>query len=511
MDFVESHLLTLVTFLPVAGAVLVALLPRGEGGQHKGVAFVASLLTFLLSITLWTGFRPGTSRWAFEQKTEWAPALGFSYHVGLDGVSLLLFLLTTFLGPIVVLSSWKYIQERVKVYCIALLLLETAMLGTLAALDLVLFYVFWEAMLIPMYLLIGMWGSERRIYAAVKFFLFTFIGSVLMLLAIFWLWSNAGRKSFDYADLINAGLVDASTQKWLFLAFALAFAIKVPIWPLHTWLPDAHTEAPAAGSIILAGVMLKMGTFGFIRYAMPLFPQAALAWAPAIAVLGVIGIVYGSFMCMAQTDLKRLIAYSSVAHLGFVMLGLSALTPEAVSGAVLQMVNHGISTGALFLMIGFLYERTHTRDLAAYGGLASVTPAIAATFLVVTLSSIGLPGTNGFVGEFLVLIGTFTTRAIGGGVPLAVLGATGVILGAVYMLWMYQRVFFGPKRKAASHGVADLTVREWFTLAPLLIAIVAIGFAPQPLLTAMKEPVDAFVQRVSRAERLPLRRAEVGR
>ncbi len=511
MDFVESHLLTLVTFLPVAGAVLVALLPRGEGGQHKGVAFVASLLTFLLSIPLWTGFRPGTSRWAFEQKTEWAPALGFSYHVGLDGVSLLLFLLTTFLGPIVVLSSWKYIQERVKVYCIALLLLETAMLGTLAALDLVLFYVFWEAMLIPMYLLIGMWGSERRIYAAVKFFLFTFIGSVLMLLAIFWLWSNAGRKSFDYADLINAGLVDASTQKWLFLAFALAFAIKVPIWPLHTWLPDAHTEAPAAGSIILAGVMLKMGTFGFIRYAMPLFPQAALAWAPAIAVLGVIGIVYGSFMCMAQTDLKRLIAYSSVAHLGFVMLGLSALTPEAVSGAVLQMVNHGISTGALFLMIGFLYERTHTRDLAAYGGLASVTPAIAATFLVVTLSSIGLPGTNGFVGEFLVLIGTFTTRAIGGGVPLAVLGATGVILGAVYMLWMYQRVFFGPKRKAASHGVADLTVREWFTLAPLLIAIVAIGFAPQPLLTAMKEPVDAFVQRVSRAERLPLRRAEVGR
>jgi NADH-quinone oxidoreductase subunit M len=511
MAFIESHLLTLVTFLPVLGAVLIALLPRSEGGQHKGIAFLTSLLTFALSIPLWTGFRAAPGRYAFEQKTEWAPALGFSYHLGLDGVALLLFLLTTFLGPIVVLSSWKFIQERVNVYCIALLLLETAMLGTLASLDLVLFYVFWEAMLIPMYLLIGMWGSDRRIYAAVKFFLFTFIGSVLMLLAIFWLWSNSGKKSFDYVDLLNSGVVDGPTQRWLFLAFALAFAIKVPIWPLHTWLPDAHTEAPAAGSIILAGVMLKMGTFGFIRYAMPLFPQAALAFAPGIAVLGVIGIVYGSLMCMAQTDLKRLIAYSSVAHLGFVMLGLAALTPEAVSGAVLQMVNHGISTGALFLMVGYLYERTHTRDLAAYGGLATVAPAIAATFLVVTLSSIGLPGTNGFVGEFLVLIGTFTSRVIAGAVPLAVIGATGVILGAVYMLWVYQRVFFGPPRKAAGHGVADLTVREWFTIAPLLLAIVAIGFAPQPLLSAIKEPVESVVQRVSRADRAPpVRKAEVG-
>jgi len=509
MAFIESHLLTLVTFLPVLGAVLIALLPRGEGGQHKGIAFLFSLLTFVLSIALWTGFRAAPGRYAFEQRTEWAPALGFSYHVGLDGVALLLFLLTTFLGPIVVLSSWNFIQERVNVYCIALLLLETAILGTLASLDLVLFYVFWEAMLIPMYLLIGMWGSDRRIYAAVKFFLFTFIGSVLMLLAIFWLWSNSGRKSFDYADLLNAGVVDVSTQRWLFLAFALAFAIKVPIWPLHTWLPDAHTEAPAAGSIILAGVMLKMGTFGFIRYAMPLFPQAALAFAPAIAVLGVIGIVYGSLMCMAQTDLKRLIAYSSVAHLGFVMLGLSALTPEAVSGAVLQMVNHGISTGALFLMVGYLYERTHTRDLAAYGGLAAVAPAIAATFLVITLSSIGLPGTNGFVGEFLVLIGTFTSRVLAGAVPLAVIGATGVILGAVYMLWLYQRVFFGPPRKAAGHGLQDLTVREWFTVAPLLLAIVVLGLAPQPLLSAIKEPVDAVVQRVSRADRAPpVRKAE---
>jgi NADH-quinone oxidoreductase subunit M len=508
VNFVESHLLTIVTFLPVLGAALVLLLPRSEGGQHKGVTILFSLLTFLASIPLWTGFHAAAGKWAFEQKSEWAPALGFSYHVGLDGVSLLLFLLTTFLGPIVALSSWNYIQERVKVYCIALLLLETAMLGTLASLDLVLFYVFWEAMLIPMYLLIGMWGSERRIYAAVKFFLFTFVGSVLMLLAIFWLWSNSGRHSFDYTDLLNSGAIAPETQKWLFLAFALAFAIKVPIWPLHTWLPDAHTEAPAAGSIILAGVMLKMGTFGFIRYAMPLFPQAALSWAPTIAVLGVIGIVYGSLMCMAQTDLKRLIAYSSVAHLGFVMLGLSALTAEAASGAVLQMVNHGISTGALFLMIGYLYERTHTRDLAAYGGLATVAPAIAATFFVITLSSIGLPGTNGFVGEFLILSGTFISREMRGAVPLAVVAATGVILGAVYMLWLYQRVFWGPPRKAASHGVADLSLREWFTVAPLLLAIVFIGFYPQPLLNAVKEPVDAFVQRVSHPGAVPLRKAE---
>jgi NADH-quinone oxidoreductase subunit M len=513
VSWLESHLLTIVIFLPLAGAVLVALLPRSEAGQHRGVAFLFSLLTFLAAIPLWVSFRAGPAKYAFEQKSEWAPSMGFSYHVGLDGVALLLFMLTVFLGPIVTLSSWKYIQDRVKEYSIALLVLETAMLGTLASLDLVLFYVFWEAMLIPMYLLIGVWGSERRIYAAVKFFLFTFIGSVLMLLAIFWLWSHSGppgHRTFDYVVLLDQGALPADTQQWLFLAFALAFAIKVPMWPLHTWLPDAHTEAPAAGSIILAGVMLKMGTFGFIRYAMPLFPHAANQWAPIIGALGVVGIIYGSFMCMAQTDLKRLIAYSSVAHLGFVMLGLSALTAEAASGAVLQMVNHGISTGALFLMVGYLYERTHTREMAAYGGLAKVAPALAASFVVITLSSIGLPGTNGFVGEFLVLLGTYTAKDLGTwsigslelpkGITLSVLATSGVVLGAVYMLWMVQRVFFGPPRKAAQHGVADLSLREWCTVAPLLLAIVWIGFQPQPLLDAMKRPVDEFVQRVSKAD-----------
>jgi NADH-quinone oxidoreductase subunit M len=523
MEFLQSHLLTLVIFAPILGAAIVAFLPRDEGGQHKGVALIASLVTFVLSVPLATGFRAAARGFSFEQRTDWAPNLGFSYHVGLDGVSLLLVLLTTFLGPIVVLSSWKYIQDRVKLYCIALLLLETAMIGTLAALDLVLFYVFWEAMLIPMYLLIGMWGSERRIYAAVKFFLFTFAGSVLMLLAIFYLWSHsapAGQpRTFDYV-LLQAQVpsLGAETQKWLFLAFALAFAIKVPVWPLHTWLPDAHTEAPAAGSVVLAGVMLKMGTFGFVRYAMPLFPAAALQYAPAIAALGVVGIVYGSLMCMAQQDLKRLIAYSSVAHLGFVMLGLSALTPEAVNGAVLQMVNHGVSTGALFLIVGYFYERTHTRDLSQYGGVARVAPALSAVFLVVVLSSIGLPGTNGFIGEFLILIGTFVSTAPLGnwgtlprGQVLSVLAATGVILGAVYMLWMVQRVIFGPKRRAAEHGMTDLDLREWLTLLPLVAAILVIGLYPQPFLSASRVPAEELIQRVARSRAVRPQGAELQR
>ncbi|MBS2022804.1 MAG: NADH-quinone oxidoreductase subunit M [Deltaproteobacteria bacterium] len=513
MNFLDTHLLSIVVFLPLVGALVSAFLPRGEGGQHKGIAFVTTLATFLVSIGLWVGFKaPVAGKYAFDERVEWAPALGFSYHIGLDGVALLLVMLTTFLGPIVVLSAWKFAQTRVKEFCLALLVLQTAMLGTLASLDLVLFYVFWEAMLIPMYLLIGVWGSEKRIYAAVKFFLFTFIGSVLMLLAIFYVWSqsgNGGSRTFDYPTLLASASFTPEVQMWLFAAFALAFAIKVPMFPLHTWLPDAHTEAPAVGSVLLAGVMLKLGTFGFIRYAMPLFPHAAHEYAIVIATLGVIGIVYGSLMCMAQTDLKRLIAYSSVAHLGFVMLGLAALTPEAVSGAVMQMVNHGISTGALFLMIGYLYERTHTRKLADYGGLAAITPGIAAVFLVITLSSIGLPGTNGFVGEFLVLMGTYTAKLGQGSLfgldfdkaaVLSAFAATGVILGAVYMLWMYQRTMFGPVTREENKSLKDLSLREWITFAPLLAAIVVIGVQPQSMLSAIKQPVDEFVARVNRAD-----------
>ncbi len=512
MSWIDSHLLSIVVFLPLLGALVAALLPRSEGSQHKGIALFTTLTTFALSLMLWTGFKPG-SGWQFEQKADWAPSLGFSYHVGLDGVALLLFMLTTFLGPIVILSAWRFTKEREKEFFLALLVLQTAMMGTLAALDLVLFYVFWEAMLIPMYLLIGIWGSEKRIYAAVKFFLFTFVGSVLMLLAIFYVWSQSGvgaARTFDVPTLLAQANFTPQVQFWLFLAFALAFAIKVPVWPLHTWLPDAHTEAPAAGSVILAGVMLKLGTFGFIRYAMPLFPQAAHAAAPFIAALGVVGIIYGSLMCMAQTDLKRLIAYSSVAHLGFVMLGLAALTPEATSGAVLQMVNHGISTGALFLTIGYLYERTHTRELSAYGGLAKIAPRFAIFFLVITLSSIGLPGTNGFVGEFLILIGTFTANlgvSVLGGISnatlLSALAATGVILGAVYMLTMYQRVFLGPVVHEKNRGIADLNAREIASLLPLLAAIVILGVYPMPLLDAVKAPVDEVIQRVTAPAQAP--------
>jgi NADH-quinone oxidoreductase subunit M len=512
MSWIDSHLLSIVVFLPLLGALVAALLPRSEGSQHKGIALFTTIVTFALSLMLWTGFKPG-SGWQFEQKADWAPSLGFSYHVGLDGVALLLFMLTTFLGPIVILSAWRFTKEREKEFFLALLVLQTAMMGTLAALDLVLFYVFWEAMLIPMYLLIGVWGSEKRIYAAVKFFLFTFVGSVLMLLAIFYVWSQSGvgaARTFDVPTLLAQASFTPQVQFWLFLAFALAFAIKVPVWPLHTWLPDAHTEAPAAGSVILAGVMLKLGTFGFIRYAMPLFPQAAHDAAPCIALLGVIGIIYGSLMCMAQTDLKRLIAYSSVAHLGFVMLGLAALTPEATSGAVLQMVNHGISTGALFLTIGYLYERTHTRELSAYGGLAKITPRFAIFFLVITLSSIGLPGTNGFVGEFLILIGTFTAKlgvsplgGIANATLLSAFAATGVILGAVYMLTMYQRVFLGPVTHEKNRGIADLNVRELATLLPLIAAIVVLGVYPMPLLEAVKAPVDEVIQRVTSPAQAP--------
>jgi len=516
MSWIDSHLLSLIVFLPLAGALVAALLPRSEGSQHKGIALFTTIVTFLFSISLWTGFKPGAG-YAFEQKADWAPSLGFSYHIGLDGIALLLFMLTTFLGPIVVLSAWNFTKEREKEFFLSLLVLQTAMMGTLAALDLVLFYVFWEAMLIPMYLLIGIWGSEKRIYAAVKFFLFTFVGSVLMLLAIFYVWSQSGignARTFDVPTLLASAQFAPETQFWLFAAFALAFAIKVPVWPLHTWLPDAHTEAPAAGSVILAGVMLKLGTFGFIRYAMPLFPIAAHNAAPVIAALGVVGVIYGSLMCMAQTDLKRLIAYSSVAHLGFVMTGLAAMTPEATEGAVLQMVNHGISTGALFMMIGYLYERTHTRELAAYGGLAKITPRFAAFFLVVTLSSIGLPATNGFIGEFLILIGTWSAKlgtfTMAGMVIekawiLSALGATGVILGAVYMLTLYQKVFLGPVTHAKNKGLRDLTGREVTTLIPFIAAIIIIGVYPQPLLAAVEQPVAIVIQKVTGAAALSTR------
>jgi NADH-quinone oxidoreductase subunit M len=399
----------------------------------------------------------------------------------------------------VIVSTFGSINTRVKELMVALLVLQTAMVGTFCALDLVLFYVFWELTLAPMYLLVGIWGSERRIYAAVKFFIYTAVGSLLMLVAILYLYwrtkTPGTAPSFDYVDIFALSLTPTE-QLWLFGAFALAFAIKVPVFPLHTWLPDAHVQAPAAGSVVLAGVMLKMGTFGFVRYAMPLFPQAVTEAAPLIGWLGTIGIVYGSLMSMAQSDMKKLIAYSSVAHLGFVMVGLMARTPEAINGAVLQMVNHGISTGALFLLIGYMYDRRHTREISQYGGQAKATPLMAAIFLIVTLSSIGLPGTNGFVGEFLILLGTFSSP-IPQGRWWGTLGATGVILGAVYMLTLYQKVYLGPVKNEDVKTTPDLNGREIATLVPLLVMIVVLGVFPQPFLDLIKQPVNDLVTRVT--------------
>jgi NADH-quinone oxidoreductase subunit M len=495
-----NHLLSVVTFLPIIGTILLVLMPRDEGRLHKAVALVTSLITFLVSLALWTGFDPsaGAREFQFEEFVPWIPSVGIGYHVGLDGVALLLVMLTTALMPIVVLSAWKAIQDRVKEFMIALLVLETAMIGTFAALDLVLFYVFWELMLVPMYLLIGIWGSANRLYATVKFFVYTFVASVLMLVAILYVYFHDGG-TFDYIAARDQLQVSPGAGMLLFAAFALAFAVKVPMFPLHTWLPDAHTEAPTAGSVILAGVLLKMGTFGFFRYALPLFPAAALEFRVALAVIAVIGIVYGALMCFVQPDMKRLVAYSSVSHLGFVMLGLAALSAEGLTGGVYQMLNHGVSTGGLFLIIGMLYERRHTRLISEYGGIAKVVPLLTVAFVVVTLSSIGLPSTNGFVGEFLILTGTFISRLPYGRV-LAVIASTGVILGAIYMLKLVEKVFYGPIDNHENEHIPDMSVREGFVLAPIIALIFVMGIVPGPFLGVAKSSVDRLVGRFQATE-----------
>jgi NADH-quinone oxidoreductase subunit M len=504
------NLLTVVTFLPILGALALVLVPGSEARQHKALALAISLLTFFVSLGLWVGFdaSPTAPEFQFEQFAPWIASIGIGYHVGIDGVALLLVMLTTVLTPIVILSAWRAVEDRVKEFMIALLVLETAMIGTFAALDLVLFYVFWELILIPMYLLIGVWGSQNRLYATIKFFIYTFAASVLMLLAILYVYFHDGG-TFDYVEARRALQVTPEAARWLFLAFALAFAVKVPMFPLHTWLPDAHTEAPTAGSVILAGVLLKMGTFGFFRYAMPLFPEAALDFRIAIAVLAVVGIVYGALMSLVQTDMKRLVAYSSVSHLGFVMLGLMAISPEGLTGGVYQMLNHGVSTGALFLLVGILYERRHTRLIAEYGGIAKRVPLIATAFIIVTLSSVGLPGTNGFVGEFLILSGTWLSRLRHSAV-FATIGALGVILGAVYMLLLVERVFFGTIRNEHNKHLPDLSVREGVVLAPMLALIVVMGLMPQPFLAPAKPAVDRLVQRFQAAEQRLGRGPQVG-
>jgi NADH-quinone oxidoreductase subunit M len=494
------NLLTIVTFVPLLGALAMVLVPRDEVAQHRALALLTSVVTLALSFGLWAGFDASAAapEFQFEQRYAWLPTLGISYHVGLDGVALLLVMLTTVLTPVVLLSAWNAVQDRVKEFQISLLVLETAMIGTFAALDLVLFYVFWEAMLVPMYLLIGIWGSKNRLYATVKFFVYTFAASVLMLVAIIYVYFHDGG-TFDYLRAREALEITPGAAGWLFLAFAVAFAVKVPMFPLHTWLPDAHTEAPTAGSVILAGVLLKMGTFGFFRYALPLFPEAALRYRGAIAVLAVVGILYGALMSFVQTDMKRLVAYSSVSHLGFVMLGLAALSAPALTGAVYQMLNHGVSTGALFLLVGLLYERRHTRDIAAYGGLGKRVPVISALFVIVTLSSIGLPGTNGFVGEFLILSGTWLSR-LHAPTTLAALAALGVILGAVYMLFLVKKVFLGPITHEENARLEDLSVREGFVLAPMILLILVMGLVPMPFLRPAQPAVDRLVARFQKAE-----------
>jgi len=484
-----QHLLSIIIFLPLAVALLLVVLPSNRR-LLQGVSLLGSLATFLISLKLYGNFTPETG-FSFQEFIPWIQNWNVHYHVGIDGVSLLLILLTTFTMPLVVLFSVGSITKREKEYYIFLLLLETAMLGTFAALDLFLFYVFWEAMLIPMYFLIGIWGGERRIYAALKFFIYTMVGSVLMLAAIIYLYFQAGQ-SFEYNRWLEISL-SPSTQLLLFSAFALSFAIKVPMFPLHTWLPDAHVEAPTAGSVLLAGILLKMGTYGFMRFAMPIFPSAVAQAAPLIALFAVIGIVYGALVSMVQPDIKKLIAYSSVSHLGFVMLGLMALTPQSVEGAVYQMLNHGVSTGALFFLVGMIYDRRHTRLIAEYGGIAKVMPIYTTLFLIVTFSSIALPGTNGFIGEFLILFGSFPTYPI-----LTVVGATAVVLGAVYMLWMVQRVFFGALKNPKNENLKDLNLRELAVLLPLIVLIFWMGIFPKPFLSKMEMSVGHFIQEVKK-------------
>ena len=480
--------LSLLIFLPLAGAILLALMPAGAGRAIRRLATGVALAEVAISIPLWWKFVPGDTGWQFAERHAWLPGLGASYHIGMDGISLLLVLLTTILTALAVIGSYPAVERRQREFYALLLALETGMIGTFLTLDLLLFYVFWEAMLVPMYLLIGVWGGPRRVYAAIKFFLYTMAGSVLMLVAILWLYFKhravTGVATFELEAFYALQLAPAQ-QVWLFLAFAVAFAIKVPMFPFHTWLPDAHVEAPTAGSVILAAILLKMGTFGFIRYAIPLFPVASQQFAPWIAALAIIGIIYGALVAMVQPDLKKLVAYSSVSHLGFVMLGLYAMNPQGFAGAMLQMLNHGVSTGALFLLVGVLYERRHTRMIADFGGLWKPLPVYAGVFLVVLLSSIGLPGTNGFVGEFLVLLGVFRAHPW-----WAVLAATGVVLSAVYMLWMFQRVMFGPVTRPENEKLADLTLRERLVFAPIILLIFWMGVMPQPFLDRMQPSLD---------------------
>jgi len=496
----NNHLLSIVTLGPTIFAILLLFIPMRYKTVHRIVTLLTSIVMFAFSTRLWTGFNPDDPSFQFVERFAWIPQFGIEYHVGVDGISLLLVLLTTLLLPVVVLAAWSLNIEHIKSLHITFLLLTTGMIGTFVALDLFLFYVFWEITLIPMYFIVGVWGGPRRIYAAVKFFIFTMAGSVFMLVAILYLaWfhhQQTGVWSYSYFDFLQTAPLIPSTGGLfapgilVFAAFLLAFAIKIPIFPLHTWLPDAHVEAPSTGSVILAGVLLKMGTYGLLRFNRALLPDPWEVFTPLLIVLAVIGIIYGALVAMVQPDVKKLVAYSSVSHLGFVVLGLAAGTQASTQGAILQMVNHGLTTGALFLLVGMLYERTYTRLIDRYGGLAEVMPIFTGIFLVVTLGSIGLPGLNGFVGEFLILAGSWGRH------PVAVVFAgLGVILSAVYMLWMVQRVFWGPVDITANYALPDINLREIFVVAPLMVLIVWIGIHPNTFLGPMEASVRLLLTR----------------
>ena len=487
-------ILTMIVFFPLAGVALLLFVDRGAAELAKWITLIVSGVTFLFSLPLYWLFRPAQPGFQFVEQVSWIRSWGVEYHLGLDGITLFLVLLTTLLTFIAVLGTWTQATRHVREFMISLLLLEVGMNGVFLSLDVFLFYVFWEVMLFPMYFLIGVWGSERRLYAAIKFVVYTMTASVLMLVAILTMYflnfKATGEFSFSLQEWykLNVGL---PAQYWLFGAFALAFAVKVPMFPFHTWLPDAHVEAPTAGSVILAGVLLKMGTYGFIRFAMPLFPEATAAAIPLLITLSVIGIIYGALVCMVQPDMKKLVAYSSVSHLGFVMLGLFALNAEGVQGGILQMLNHGVSTGGLFLVVGMIYERRHTKTIAEFGGLIKVMPIYAVFMLILVLSSLGLPGLNGFVGEFLILVGAYRVSPLA-----AIISTSAVILAAVYLLWMFQRVFFGEVENPKNLGLKDLSLREIAVLTPLVVLIVWVGVYPKPFLDKIAPSAGNFIQMV---------------
>ena len=500
------HLLSVVLFTPLAGALLLLFVDKRSEGAIRWIANLVAIAGFVVSLPLWFAFNLQDPGFQFVERAQWIPSVGAEYSLGVDGFSTLMVLLTTMMGFIAVLSSWTAITERVKEYYIFLLVLQTGMIGAFVSLDFLLFFLFWEVMLVPMYFLIGIWGSDRRLYSAIKFFLYTLVGSVVMLLGILALYfynhGVTGVYTFDVTEYFKLSL-PYGLQWWVFLAFFLGFAIKVPMFPFHTWLPDAHTDAPTAASVILAAILLKMGTYGFIRFSLPILPDASRGFVPFMVALSIIGIVYGALVAMAQKDWKRLVAYSSVSHMGMVMLGMFALNPVGIKGSIIQQLNHGISTGALFLIVGILYERRHTREISEYGGISNVMPVYATITMIMFLSSMGLPLLNGFIGEFTILPGTFIESK-----AWAAWAVPGVILAAAYLLWLYQRVFFGAVTNPKNEKLQDLTPREILTFAPLIAAALFIGIYPKPMFQILQQPVAQLVQTVRPNEAKPVLAAQ---